>query len=195
MRTGFLASAVLGLSVAVVGLLNAAESKVDCKCPVSGAPAKEASAVDYKGAKVYFCCNNCPKAFAANTEKFAAKANSQLVQTGQAVQVACPLSGKPCNAEKSADVSGIKVAFCCDGCKGKTEKSADALALIFADADFDKGYTTQTKCPLSGKDIKADVNVTHDGKKVYFCCPGCPDGFKADPAKFTAKLPQFSSAK
>ena len=195
MKTGLLASAGLGLSLAFVGLLGAAEKEFSAKCPVSGAPAKEASAVAYKGAKVYFCCNNCPKAFAANTEKFAAKANSQLASTGQAVQVACPLSGKPCNAEKTVDVSGVKVAFCCDGCKGKTEKSDDALALLFGDKDFDKGFTTQTKCPLSGKDIKADVTVDYEGKKVYFCCPGCPDGFKADPAKYTAKLPQFSTAK
>lgn len=192
MKTGFLASAVMGFSVAVASMLGAAEKKIDCKCPVSGAPAKEASAVDYKGAKVYFCCNNCPKAFAANTEKFAAKANAQLVQTGQAVQVACPLSGKACNKEKSTEVAGVKVAFCCDGCKGKAEKDSDALALLFG--AFDKGFTTQTKCPLSGKDINPEVAaVEHEGKKVYFCCPGCPDGFKAEPAKFTAKLPQFSA--
>lgn len=192
MKTGFLASAVVGLSVALASMLGAAEKKIDCKCPVSGAPAKEASAVAYKGANVYFCCNNCPKAFAANTEKFAAKANAQLLQTAQAVQVACPLSGKACNPEKTAEVAGVKVAFCCDGCKGKTEKAAaaDALAMVFG--AFDKGFTTQTKCPLSGKDIKADVVVEHEGKKVYFCCPGCPDGFKADPAKYTAKLPQFA---
>ena len=193
MKTGLLASAVLGLSVAFAGLLGAAEKKFDCKCPVSGAPAKEASAVAYKGANVYFCCNNCPKAFAANTEKFAAKANCQLIQTAQGVQVACPLTGKPVNPEKSTEVAGVKVAFCCDGCKGKAEKADDALAMLFG--DFDKAFTTQTKCPLSGKDIKADVSVTHEGKKVYFCCPGCPDGFKADPAKYTAKLPQFSTAK
>lgn len=193
MKMGLLASAVLGLSLICTSFLGADEKKFDAKCPVSGAPAKEASAVDYKGAKVYFCCNNCPKAFAANTEKFAAKANCQLLQTSQGLQVSCPLSGKPVNAEKSVDVAGVKVAFCCDGCKGKTEKSDDAVALVFA--DFDKGFTTQTKCPVSGKDIKPEVNVTYKDKKVYFCCPGCPAGFEADPAKYTAKLPQFSETK
>jgi YHS domain-containing protein len=193
MKTGFLASAVVGVSVALASMLGAAEKKIDCKCPVSGAPAKEASAVAYKGAKVYFCCNNCPKKFEADPAKFAAKANAQLLQTAQAVQVACPLSGKPCNPEKTTEVAGVKVAFCCDGCKGKAEKASDALAMLFG--DFDKAYTTQTKCPVSGKPIKADVVVEHEGKKVYFCCPGCPDGFKADPAKYTAKLPQFSASK
>ena len=193
MKTGFLATVVVGLSVALVSMLGAAEKKIDCKCPVSAPPAKEASAVAYKGANVYFCCNNCPKKFAADTAKFASKANAQLLQTGQAVQVACPLSGKACNPDKTTEVAGVTVAFCCDGCKGKAEKADDALAMLFG--NFDKAYTTQLKCPLSGKDIQAGVSIEHDGKKVFFCCPGCPDGFKADPAKYTAKLPQFSALK
>lgn len=191
MRTVFLASALAGMSVAVASMLGAAEKKIDCKCPVSGAAAKESSAIAYKGAKLYFCCNNCPKKFEADTAKYAAKANAQLVQTGQAVQVACPLSGKACKPDKTTKVAGLTVAFCCDSCKAKAEKADDALALLFG--SFDKGFTTQTKCPLSGKDISAAVAVEHEGKKVYFCCPNCPEAFKADPAKYTAKLPQFSA--
>ena len=56
--------------------------------------AKAANAVDYKGGKVFFCCMNCPKAFAADTAKFAAKANHQLVATGQAKQAKCPFTGE-----------------------------------------------------------------------------------------------------
>lgn len=193
MKTGFLASAAVGVTLVLAGVLGAAEKKIDCKCPISGGPAKEASAVAYKGAKVYFCCDNCPKKFEAETAKFAAKANCQLIQTEQGVQVACPISGRAANPEKAVDVAGVKVAFCCDNCKGKAEKAEDVLAMVFG--DFDKGFTTQTKCPLSGKEINPEVSVKHEGKSVFFCCPGCPDGFKADPAKFTAKLPQFSDAK
>src|SRR5687767_14544100 len=43
-------------------------------CPVSGGAAKEESSLAYKGKKVYFCCNNCPKSFEKDTDKFAAKA-------------------------------------------------------------------------------------------------------------------------
>ena len=42
-------------------------------CPVSGKPiaATNAKAVaEYEGKKVYFCCENCPKAFAADPAKF-----------------------------------------------------------------------------------------------------------------------------
>src|SRR5688572_1576507 len=92
------------LSVAAVALLAvgtsiAAEKLEGVKCPVSNRAVKEASAVDYKGGKVYFCCDNCPKGFAKDTKKFAAKANAQLVATGQAKQGACPFSGAKLNPE------------------------------------------------------------------------------------------------
>ena len=46
-------------------------------CPVSGKAVKAESSVDYKGGKVYFCCDKCPTAFEKETAKFATKANLQ----------------------------------------------------------------------------------------------------------------------
>ena len=43
------------------------------------------------------------------------------------------------------------------------------------------------KCPISGKDVKEEHAVDFGGGKVYLCCGGCPDAFKKDTAKFTAK--------
>jgi hypothetical protein len=52
--------------------------------------------------------------------------------------------------------------------------------------------TEQTTCPImAGNPINKDVFVEYEGKKVYFCCTGCEDKFLADPAQYTAKLPQF----
>jgi YHS domain-containing protein len=82
------------------------------KCPVSGKPVVKAGVADHNGGKVYFCCTNCPKAFAANTAKYAAKANHQLAVTGQAKQVKCPMKGKPVNAAHNVTVAGVKVGFC-----------------------------------------------------------------------------------
>jgi len=140
-------------AVAAVGMLGIAslgaaekEAKKDklagIKCPVSGKAVKEASAVDYKGAHVYFCCDNCPKAFAANTAKFATKANMQLVATKQAKEVKCPLTGKKLNPETKIDVSGVAVCFCCPNCKAKVSKATgdDQIVLIFSDAAFAKGF-------------------------------------------------------
>ena len=49
----------------------------------------------------------------------------------------------------------------------------------------DKG---EVICPVKG-DVIPDKTKTVDhqdykGKRYYFCCAGCPEEFKADPAKF-----------
>jgi len=51
----------------------------------------------------------------------------------------------------------------------------------------------QTTCPVMGGAINKALFVEYQGKKVYFCCGGCPDAFKADPQKYIAKLPQFQN--
>lgn len=182
-------SAVCGLSFVLTTSAFAGE----CTCPVSGKPASKDNKVAYKGREVYFCCQNCPKAFSKNVDKFAAKANFQLAQTGQLTQVACPLAGRKINPATASKVEGVEVSFCCNNCKGKFDKSDDKIALVFG--SLDKGFTTQTECPVSGKAIDITKSVEHDGKKVYFCCPNCPKAFEANPEKFTGKLPQFNEEK
>jgi YHS domain-containing protein len=50
----------------------------------------------------------------------------------------------------------------------------------------------QTTCPImEGNPIDKAIFVEYKGKKVYFCCEGCPERFQADPAQYIAKLPQF----
>ncbi len=50
----------------------------------------------------------------------------------------------------------------------------------------------QTTCPVMGGAIDKTIFVEYKGKKVYFCCPGCVETFKANPEKYVAKLPQFA---
>jgi YHS domain-containing protein len=49
----------------------------------------------------------------------------------------------------------------------------------------------QTTCPVMGGAINKAVFTEYQGKKVYFCCPGCIEKFKANPEQYVAKLPQF----
>jgi YHS domain-containing protein len=49
----------------------------------------------------------------------------------------------------------------------------------------------QTACPVMGGAIDKTVFTEYKGKKVYFCCPGCIEEFKANPEQYVAKLPQF----
>jgi len=131
------------LAVLMLATAFAADAvKLDgVNCLVAGnKPAKAENFVEYKGGKVFFCCMNCPKAFSADTAKFAAKANHQLAATKQAKQAKCPLSGEDIDASTAIKVSGVEVAFCCDMCKGKAEAEKDQVAFLFNDKAFDKAF-------------------------------------------------------
>ena len=171
------------------------KKKFTATCPVSGKPAIEDSKVKFAGKNVYFCCQNCPGAFKKDPKKFATNVNVQFVETAQITQVGCPITGRKLNKDATIALGKAKVAFCCEGCLGKAKAAPakELAALVFK--SFDKGFTLQTKCPVSGKPIKAEQVATHKEKKVFFCCPGCPGPFKANPDKFLAKLPQFQTEK
>jgi YHS domain-containing protein len=140
-----IALAVLGGTFVIAE--EAADKFKDIKCPVSGGPAKEVAAKDYKGGKVYFCCDKCPEAFAKDVAKFAVKANHQLVATKQAEQKNCPLSGGPISDDQTVKVAEVKVGFCCEKCKGKVEgaKGDEQLTLVFSDDAFKKGFKVKEK--------------------------------------------------
>ncbi|RUL88918.1 YHS domain-containing protein [Tautonia sociabilis] len=147
MRTRTLLLAI-AFAVPALGFIAPEEPKLDsAKCPVSGGPVKAAQKVDYKGATVFFCCAKCPAAFTADTEKFAEKANAQLVATGQAEQLCCPLSGRPVDETKTAEIAGATVAVCCGNCLAKVEGAEDAekLTLIFAAKPFEKAFKIKEK--------------------------------------------------
>lgn len=144
LRIMMVACGLLALTLAVeVRAEEAKEAKL--MCPVAGRPAKTDFAVDYKGGKVYFCCPNCPGAFKKNPEKFASKANHQLVASGQAKQVGCPFSGGKVNPATVITVKGAKIGFCCNNCKGKATQAEGAaqVTLLFGDKAFDKAFKVE----------------------------------------------------
>ena len=135
----------LFVTVAVIKAEEKKEAKKDTvKCFVKGKVVKiaDAKSSDYKGATVYFCCDGCKGKFAKETAKLAGKANHQLVATGQAKEVKCPLTGRNLNTATKIKVAGVDVCFCCNNCKGKATKAqGDAqIELIFNDKAFKKGF-------------------------------------------------------
>lgn len=138
---------IAAIFLAGVGFTQAEEEKVSAKCPVSGKGIDKSHTVAFNGGDVFFCCPNCPNAFKANKDKFAAKANHQLVLTEQAKQKACPFSGQPIDESKTVQVTGVKVAFCCGNCLAKAKKSeGDKLvAAVFANGPFKKGFEVPEK--------------------------------------------------
>ena len=123
-------------------LLMAEADLSGAKCPIAGSPAMKGLSVDYKGGKVYFCCAGCPESFQANPKAHAVAANKQLFVTGQAKQIACPMTGGAVDKSKTVMVDGKAVAFCCDGCLGTAKESAGAEldAMLFSDEAFDKAF-------------------------------------------------------
>jgi len=145
-------SLIAFVAVAAVVLLGvtpnlAGDKAKGCKCPVSGKDAKESSAVDYQGGKVFFCCDMCPAEFKNNTAKYATKANMQLVCSKQAVQKLCPFTGMELNADTKTKVGDTEVCFCCQMCQGKVMNTPpDArVNLIFTDKNFQKAFEVKKK--------------------------------------------------
>ncbi len=138
MKKLFVMAPLFALLVALGAV--ASEVKLEgVKCLIAGRPIAADKAADYKGAKVYFCCGNCLGKFNKVAKPFAAKANRQLVETSQAKQKACPLSGAPCNVSVE---DGVKIGFCCNNCLGKYNDATaeERLNFVFSDAAFAKGF-------------------------------------------------------
>lgn len=130
------------------------EAKFSATCPVSGSAASKEQMTAYKDKEVYFCCEKCKAAYDAEPAKFATKANFQLAQTKQFKQTACPVSGGKTNKEQSAKVDGVKVAFCCEKCKGAIESATkeEQLARIFGEEVFTKSFEAKKDKPEGGDD-------------------------------------------
>jgi hypothetical protein len=113
------------------------------KCPVCGHAASQQHAVEHNGGKVCFCCDKCAQAFAAKTDQFAAKANVQMVLSGQFKLVKCPIEGYTLNPITAMEVGGVKVLFCCKGCKNEVrlaQSEDERINLVFNDKAFKKGF-------------------------------------------------------
>jgi YHS domain-containing protein len=57
---------------------DSAKAGLQTVCPVMGQKIDKKYYVDYKGKRVYFCCDSCPKTFEADPEKYMKK----LADTG-----------------------------------------------------------------------------------------------------------------
>lgn len=100
--------AAAGVICLAAGVMAAQDEKV--KCPVSGQQVNvtdKTKTVLINGAKKSFCCDNCPKAFAANPEKFVSDAGKCPVNKGGAAKV---------SKESRLVVNNNLHYFCCANC-------------------------------------------------------------------------------
>jgi len=125
------------------------------KCVVMGSRnASAKQAIEHNGAMVYVCCGKFKAAFTKNPEKFTAKANHQLVATGQYVQTSCPFSGGKLNDEAKVKVGGVELKMCCGSCVKKVngaKDDAEKAELVFNKDAFKKGFTAKSKVKTEDK--------------------------------------------
>ena len=110
-------------------------------------------------------------------------------------QILCPVMDNPINKDIFVEYQGKKVYFCCAGCDDvflkDPEKYLHKLPQFQKDDGTAESGTEQTVCPVMGGKINKDIFVEYEGRKVYFCCPGCIEEFQKNPEKYLEKLPQF----
>jgi tetratricopeptide (TPR) repeat protein len=111
-------------------------------CVMSNQPSFAKFTMNYKGAKLYFCCDGCQEEFTTNLAKFSAKANHHLFVTKQAKMTKCPFTGRPLNPAFKTIVKGAEVTFCCSGCKAKTlkQKPDEQVQSIFNNIVFSNSF-------------------------------------------------------
>ena len=66
--------------------------------------------------------------------------------------------------------------------------SYSGVSSVASEGKSEKKLKPQTTCPVMGGKIDKKVFVDYEGKRVYFCCPGCIGTFKKDPAKYLKKM-------
>jgi len=134
----------------------------------------------------------------ADTGQAAPTAETDTLTSAVPAQTTCPVMGGAINREYYADYKGKRVYFCCPGCKEKFAADPGMYIEKLEEQGVDiedvpveseaRLLTPQTNCPVMGGEIDRTQYADHNGKRVYFCCPGCSGTFAADPEKYIEKL-------
>ena len=145
------------LALAVPAVAEKEEAaKANEKCPISGKPVDPAASLNINGKPLYFCCENCPKAYKKKIALVEDKAKK------------CVLSGKAADETKTLIHKKVElVSFCCNNCKGKW---ADENKIAFKDGTG--------KCPISKKEADPATAIVVNGETVAFCCENCQAKYK-----------------
>ena len=156
--------------------------------------------VDYEYTRYYFCCGNCPKAFEKDPEKFAKAEGVSLQKIDMPEELSCAVMGdhklKVAEATEKKlfkDYNGKRYFFCCAGCppafEKDPEKFAKNAAISLGQIKLPKELTcaVQTGAKVvPAEAIAKKAYADYNGRRYFFCCGGCPEAFKKDPAKFAA---------
>jgi Cu(I)/Ag(I) efflux system membrane fusion protein len=117
------------------------------------------------------------------------------------IDAASQLAGKPSMmnpvGQKSPGHGGMNM-----GAEYKSVKKTAALTIPVAPMNMKSGTAATSKmplvpqktCPVMGNPIDKEIHVDYNGKRVYFCCVGCPATFEKDPEKYLKILAERGEA-
>lgn len=136
-------------------------------------------------------------AFAVAQDPGAAGADSYPVDMCPVMNVKIDSKGAPVVKQ----IDGRTVKVCCARCAAAFEKDPEKFhkkldAMIVAKT---KAKYPLKNCVVSGEELGtmgAPIEYVHRpaNRLVRFCCEGCIDGFKKDPAPFLAKIDEAGKA-
>jgi len=99
----------------------------NAKCPIMGGKTKESVFSVHGSVRVRHCCPGCGPKTAKDPEKAFAKIGFEYIPAFVDLRNgACPISGKPVDAEVQAAHDGIRVHLCCARCVETFEKDPAA---------------------------------------------------------------------
>ena len=151
-----------------MGSVGRAQEGKTAKCIVSGkeiAVSESTRFVAVNGEKVYFCCDNCPKAFAANPEKYVTSAGDCPVNKGNGA-----MPGK----EGRVVVNNSLYYFCCASCPDAFAKNPENFVKEMHDAVSGKKFAPKASSP----------RVEKDGQIYLFSGPETRAAFEKDSARY-----------
>lgn len=159
-------------------------------CPVTGKPIDRDCVGRFRGRWVYFATSEAREKFELDPYAFAEGLQAQwALDRPLRVQVLCPVTDEPCSNAVYTGKGLDAVYFATEEAKARWEKDAEPYR-----KKLEKCYTFQTGCATCGQPINPVAARVFDGRKLYFCCTGCPAGFEADKAANLKRVDQQIAA-
>jgi YHS domain-containing protein len=202
---GALAALPLAVAVARPDDKPALPAEVNCAVQTGAkvnveAATKAGKYTDYEYTRYFFCCGGCPGAFAKDQEKFTKNVGVSLQKIDLPEELSCAVMGdhkvklaEATDKKLFSDYNGRRYYFCCAGCepqfKGDPEKFAKNGSISIGQIPLPK----EVSCAVMGGNkvnvaaaIEKKSYADFNGRRYFFCCAGCPEAFKKEPAKFAA---------
>ncbi len=109
--------------------------------------------------------------------------NPRLIVTGALLGLGLVVLAVGCEKQPAAPASKPAPTGTVQGSADETHQ----MPMSAKPAALPAGIT-QKNCPVTGESIDPKVYIDYQGRRVYFCCAACIPKFKAEPAKYLAKL-------